>query len=94
MELKAGQYYEGRMIQIIGKDVHFYPKEKDSPAVSFKLLHDAFLMHRDTTYHASEDRSEVVVMAPNHGAWSLYLLVESWIKEGLADRIMVKEKLT
>jgi hypothetical protein len=93
--LEPGKYYEGRMIQIVGHNVHFYPKEKDSPAISFRLVHDAFMLHRDTTYHASDSRAEIVAMGPqSHNAWSLYLLVESWLGDGRADRIYVKESLT
>jgi hypothetical protein len=90
--LEAGVQHEGRMIQIVGHNVHFYPKEKNSEAISFRLQHDAFMMHRDTEYHASDSRAEVTAGAPSHGAWSLFLMVESWLSEGVADRIVVKEK--
>lgn len=97
-KLEAGICHSGRMIQIVENRVHFYPKEKDSKAISFRLVHDAFLFHRDTTYHA--DAGEIVVQAPqSHNAWGLYLMVETWLSnthhpDGLqvADRIIVKEK--
>lgn len=86
--LEAGVPHEGRMIQIVGHNVHFYPKDPDSKAISFKLRHDAFFMHPDTTYHASETRPEIGVTVINR---SLFLVVESWLSNGDADRIVIKE---
>ena len=89
-KLEAGVCYPGRMIQIVGQRVHFYPKEKDSKAINFRLVHDAFMMHRDTTYHA--DGKEIVAQSPqSHNARGLYLMIESWASPGNADRIIVKE---
>ena len=86
--LEAGIPYEGRMIQIVGHNVHFYPVKEDWPTISFKLRHDAFFWHPDTTYHASETRPEIVVTVQNR---KLFLVVEGWLSEDEADRIVIKE---
>lgn len=86
--LEAGVPHEGRMIQIVGHSVHFYPIEEDSPAINFRLRFDAFFWHPDTTYSASDTRAEIGVTPFNR---KLYLTVESWVDPGVAGRIVIKE---
>lgn len=69
---------------INAKRVHYYPKD-GSQAISFKLQHDAFLVGKEITYHAD---GESITCLPSHG--ELTLMVEKWLDEGLADRIVIK----
>jgi len=82
--LEAGVEYHARLIQIQENRVHFYPKGEGAPT-TFRLLHDAFLVGKEITYHAD---GKNITCLPSHD--QLILVVEKWMDEDLADRIVIK----
>jgi hypothetical protein len=90
--LQAGVAYEARLVQIVGNNLHFYPKEGEPSTI--KVSNDIFLWHRNTEYHASETRPEITINTFNT---PILVTVESYQPsqpfrgEWWADRVVIKE---
>jgi len=86
-ELEAGIDWHGRMVQIVNENLHFYPADPSEKVITIKVLNDIFLWHKETTYHAGP-MPTITIVAHSTG---LIMNIESYLPNGWADRVVIKE---